>query len=145
MFSPELPEKAYEYLETKIPVEKLFTDQWRQTEVALKTSADLHKIRELLKDWDLSIEATGFAIHLLDKGHEKMAGVRKASLLMGVSCEEIEAFGDSDNDVSMLKGCGFGVAVANASKAAKDAADYVSDKAHADGVIDGLKFLDLYS
>ena len=62
-----LPEKAYEYLRSRMPVERLFTDNWRRTEVALRRSADLDRVREELKDWNVTIEATGFAIHIMDK------------------------------------------------------------------------------
>ncbi len=126
-----------------MPAERLFTDNWRRTEVGLKRSNDLDKVKEALKDWDLNIEATGFAIHIMNRGHGKMAGVKKMAEIMGLQLEEIAAFGDSDNDVGTLSQCGYGVAVANASEAAKKAATYVSTKPHADGVIEGLEKLDL--
>lgn len=143
LFDGSRPEQAYEFLRTKMPVERLFTDNWRRTEVALRRSTDLDKVLELLKDWDLTIEATGFAIHLLTPGHGKLAGVRKMTELLGIEIEEVAAFGDSDNDVGMFSKCGQSVAVANASEAAKRAAKYVSPFPHADGVIDGLKKLHL--
>jgi phosphoglycolate phosphatase len=137
------PLKAYEYLRTKVEVERLFTDKWRETEVALKKTADPEAVREALKDWNVVIETTGFAIHIMEPGHSKMNGVRKASELVGVKTKEIAAIGDSDNDVSMLEDCGFGIAVANASPAAKKAAKYVCSKPHSDGVIEGLHWLGL--
>jgi phosphoglycolate phosphatase (TIGR01487 family) len=134
-----LPEKAYEYLRQHMPVERLFTDNWRRTEVALRRSCDLERVKEELKDWSVTIEATGFAIHIMDPGHGKMAGVRKMAEILQNEISEILAIGDSDNDVGMLKECGYSVAVNNASPAAKDVAKYVSPFPHADGVIDGLK------
>ena len=47
------------------------------------------------------------------------------SELTGVPVERIIAVGDNDNDASMLKAAGIGIAVANASNAAKAAADHV--------------------
>ena len=138
-----LPEKAFEHLRKRMPVERLFTDNWRRTEVALRRSADLERIKEELKGWDVTIEATSFAIHLMDRGHGKLAGVRKMAELLSIGIEDIAAFGDSDNDVGMLRECGRSVAVGNASPAAKEAAKYVSPYPHADGVIDGLKQLGL--
>jgi phosphoglycolate phosphatase (TIGR01487 family) len=138
-----LPERAYEHLRTRMPVERLFTDNWRCTEVALRRSADLDQVKEELKDWNVTIEATGFAIHIMDPGHGKLAGVRKMAEISGIDISEIAAFGDSDNDVGMLRECGESVAVSNASDAAKAAAKYVSPYPHAAGVIDGLKRLGL--
>jgi len=141
--SNTLPLKAFEFLSTQLRVERLFTDRWRESEVALKKTVDTGTVKEVLKNWNVVIETTGFAIHIMGPGHSKMNGVRKASELIGLKTEEIAAVGDSDNDVSMLKGCGFGIAVGNASAAAKEVATYVCEKNHSDGVIEGLHWLGL--
>jgi len=142
LFSNELPLKAYEHLRQNMPgVRRLFSDQWRQTEVALCRDADLQTIRELLKDWPLEVEATGFAIHLMERGHSKMAGVLKVCQLLGLDPSEVAAFGDADNDERMLRECGHGVAVGNASLKTKEAADLVTKGLHADGVREGLMHL----
>ncbi len=142
--SNELPLKAYAYLKEAMPeVERLFTDNWRLTEVGLKRSFDLERIRSILDGWGLEIEATGFAIHIMNKGHSKLAGVEKACDLLGIDKEEVVAIGDSDNDTKMLAGCGFGIAVGNASPTAKSAADFVAKGMHSDGVIEGLRHFGL--
>jgi phosphoglycolate phosphatase (TIGR01487 family) len=142
--SNELPLKAYAYLKEAMPeVERLFTDNWRLTEVALKRSFDLERIQRILAGWDLEIEATGFAIHIMNKGHSKLAGVEKGCELLGIGLEGVVAIGDSDNDAKMLAGCGFGIAVGNASPSAKAAADFVAKGTHSDGVVEGLRYLEL--
>ena len=138
-----LPEQAYEHLRTRMPVERLFTDNWRRTEVALRRTMDVEKVKAALEGWNITIEVTGFAIHLMDPGHGKVAGVRKVAENLGIELSEIASFGDSDNDAGMLRECGESVAVANASPAAKSAARYVSPFPHAAGVIDGLRRLGL--
>jgi hydroxymethylpyrimidine pyrophosphatase-like HAD family hydrolase len=52
---------------------------------------------------------------------------------LGVDMARTVAFGDYDNDVSMLKAAGLGVAVANATEEARAAADIitVSNEEHA--------------
>lgn len=137
----ERSEEAFRYLASKLPVERLFTDNWRRTEVALKRSADLDAVKSILKNWPVRVEATGFAIHIMEGEHSKMRGVAKAAELLEIDVQDIAAFGDSDNDVEMLTGCGVGIAVANASEAAKKAADFVAKEPHADGVIEGLKLI----
>jgi phosphoglycolate phosphatase len=142
LHSGELPERAFHQLQKAMPgVERLFTDNWRQTEVGLKRSNDLEKVRQALAGWELEIEATGFAIHIMEKGHSKVSGVRKACELLGIGIEDVVAFGDADNDVKMLQECGYGIAVGNASPAAKAAADYVTLSKHAAGVAEGLVYL----
>lgn len=141
--SNRLPLQAFEFLKKKMPVERLFTDRWRETQVALKLTVNPLEVRKALEGWEIVVETTGYAIHLMEPGHSKLNGVRKACELLGIDVSEVAAFGDSDNDVSMLKGCGTGIAVANATEAAKNAADYVTKMPYGDGVIEGLEWLGL--
>jgi len=140
---PELPRKALDYLSTKMEVSRILSDRWRETEVGLSSDVDVEKVRRLLKDWDVRVESTGFAHHIISKEVSKMTGVEAALKWMGVKPENAAAFGDSENDVSMIGGCGVGVALANACQAAKDVADIVTEKAHGDGVVEGLEELRL--
>ncbi len=141
--SNEMAMKAFEYLRQRMPVERLFTDRWRETQVALKLTVSAEEVQDALEGWDIEIETTGFAIHLMEKGQSKMSGVRKVCELLDIDVEEVAAFGDSDNDAKMLRGCGSGIAVANASPAAKEAADYVAERPYAEGVVEGLRWLGL--
>ena len=56
----------------------------------------------------------------------KGAGLKKVAELYGVPVEKTIAIGDSQNDISMLKAAGLGVAVGNARSDVKAAADYVT-------------------
>ena len=53
---------------------------------------------------------------------------------MGIRHEQVMAIGDSNNDVSMLKMAGVGVAVANAVDSAKQAAEHVTASNNEHGV-----------
>jgi len=64
-------------------------------------------------------------VELMPKGVNKVTGIRALVESMGISMDEIMAFGDYDNDVEMLSSVGLGVAVENASPSAKAAADIV--------------------
>lgn len=59
--------------------------------------------------------------------------------IVGVKPEEIIAFGDSENDISMLKCAGIGVAVNNAQDCVKEAADEIVDTNDNFGVAKFLK------
>ena len=58
--------------------------------------------------------------------------------LLGLSSEEIAAFGDGDNDADMLSYVGCGIAMANASPACLAAADHVTLDHRDDGVAHGI-------
>jgi len=135
----EVPLQAWAYLKQKMPeAERLFTDHWRETEVGLKRSTDLDKVQKILFEWPVEIEVTGFAIHIMEPGHSKFRGVVKSCELLGIDPQQVLAIGDSDNDVRMLRGVGQSVAVGNASLMAKQAATFVAEAKHVDGVIEGL-------
>ena len=100
------------------------------------TVADRDAAREELKAV-AGIEVTG----ALDKNIEVNAqGVDKGKALiwlgkhLGIRKEEIMAFGDSSNDLKMMKGVGIGVAMANAREDVKEAADYITASNDEDGV-----------
>lgn len=137
--SIETPVRAWEYLKERMPeAERLFTDHWRETEVGLKRSADLDKVKKILFEWPVEIEATGFAIHIMEPGHSKLKGVQKGCELLGIHPQQVLAIGDSDNDVRLMRGVGQSVAVGNASLLAKQAATFVAESSHVEGVMEGL-------
>lgn len=70
---------------------------------------------------------------VLPKGTEKGAVLPRLAEHLGIDMSRTVAIGDYDNDISMLKAAGVGVAVANASPGAKAAADIitVSNEEHA--------------
>jgi hypothetical protein len=53
---------------------------------------------------------------------------------LGITAEEVIAFGDNDNDIEMISYAGLGVAVANATKKLLALADYVTTSNDQDGV-----------
>ena len=58
---------------------------------------------------------------------------------LNISTDEIVAFGDDYSDMEMLRGCGIGVAVANAIDEVKAAASYVCGDCDEDGVAKWLE------
>ncbi len=140
--SKENAEKAFQRLEKDLPgVERLFTDRWRETEIGLKKTVDVETVKRLLQDHEVVVEATGFAIHLMEPGHDKINGIRRACDLLDIEVREVAAIGDSDNDVGMVSGCGVGIAVENASPPVKAVADHVCESKHAEGVLEALDWL----
>lgn len=57
---------------------------------------------------------------------------------LGIRPEECIAFGDAENDISMLEYAGIGVAMGNAQKAVLDIADEVTDDNEHDGIARSL-------
>ena len=121
-----------------IPVRRLFTDRWRQTEVALEPTTRLPEIRRVLRKEPVLVESTGYAIHLMERGAGKRAALAKALRPLGLALADCVVAGDGDNDVGMLRAAGFGISFPNGSPRARAAADFVSRRPFAPGFVEGL-------
>lgn len=73
----------------------------------------------------------------------KTVGMRKMLERFGLSREACMAFGDGANDTEMLRYAGVGVAMGNGDDAAKRAADFITDAAGADGIVNALRHFGL--
>lgn len=82
---------------------------------------------ELMQYKELELVGSlGYNIEINAAGVNKGRGLIELGKLLGIQPEEIMACGDGDNDASMLKTVGLGVAMGNAEQFVKDAADYVT-------------------
>lgn len=61
-------------------------------------------------------------------GMNKGAAVRELCALLGTDIGASVAAGDENNDVSMIRAAGLGVAMANGVQSAREAADYVTER-----------------
>lgn len=125
-----LPNKVCPYTNRSEPVGKMIFLH-REKEV-------LERLERLLTSHPLSehfdfIRSERTIFEILPKGASKGAALARIAAGCGVDLGRTVAIGDYDNDVSMLRAAGLGVAVANASEEAKRAADYftVSNEEHA--------------
>jgi Cof subfamily protein (haloacid dehalogenase superfamily) len=64
----------------------------------------------------------------------KLAAASKFANLLNLSLSDLAAAGDGYNDVSMLKGCGYGIAMGQSPKELHDVADYVAPSVKKDGL-----------
>lgn len=75
------------------------------------------------------------SMDLIIPGLHKASGIKKLVELFKITPAECVAFGDSQNDVEMLKYCGESYAMANAAPEAKAAAKFVCPSNNDDGVL----------
>jgi phosphoglycolate phosphatase len=122
-----------------LPVRRLFTDRWRESEVALEPTVSVARLRRALGGRPVRVESTGFAIHLMERRGGKLAGLKEALPPLGLTLGDCVVLGDGDNDVGMLQEAGFGVSFVSGSARARRAARYVTRRAYADGFVEGLK------
>ena len=73
-------------------------------------------------------------LELMEPGINKWEAVKSVAASYGVKPEEIMCIGDSNNDISMIKNAGIGVAVANAKDSVKEHAKIITASNIDDGV-----------
>lgn len=140
---PRAAKAAYKHLLTKMDAPRLFTDKWRVTEIGLRPIVKLEDVKRIVRGFDVDVQTSGYAIHIMTKGMNKFVGVRKSCEILGISVNGVAAIGDSDNDMTMIRECGFGVAVGNAFEGTKRVASHVTKGANSAGVVEGLEWLRL--
>jgi Cof subfamily protein (haloacid dehalogenase superfamily) len=104
----------------------------------LQEAAILDKVEEKLKRefaGNLSIvRSKPFFLEFMEEGISKGASLNALIQKLGISREEVIAFGDSYNDLTMIEFAGLGVAMGNASDDIKAKADLVTDTNMNDGI-----------
>jgi len=72
-------------------------------------------------------------------GADKGGALLRLAELLGIRQEETMAFGDGENDISMIRMAGFGVAMGNAEENVKTAAKYITTTNNEAGVAAALR------
>jgi len=78
-------------------------------------------------------------VEINQKNANKGRAIRNLAAYLGIPVESTMAFGDGLNDVLLLEGAGFGVAMANGEEITKAKAKYVTDDNDHDGVATAIE------
>ncbi len=125
-----MPNLVRHYNDVTEPVAKIvFGDTEEENIEALKSLLLSHP---RANEFDF-IRSEKILFEILPKGIGKGVVVEKLSEILGIDIKRTVAVGDYNNDISMLKKAGIGIAVANARPEVKEAADIitVSNEEHA--------------
>ncbi|MCI4337071.1 MAG: phosphoglycolate phosphatase [Thermoplasmata archaeon] len=122
----------------------LFSDRWRETEVAVEPSFPIARVRAAVADPRVTVEGTGFAIHFMEAGCGKVPALQRVLAPLGLSLADCLVAGDGDNDAAMLRAAGWAVSFRSGSARARGAADYVARASHARGFVEALKAKGVY-
>ncbi|WP_106830570.1 Cof-type HAD-IIB family hydrolase [Parabacteroides pacaensis] len=76
---------------------------------------------------------------VVPQGSSKAVGIDKILAYYNIELKDTIAFGDGGNDIPMLCHAGIGVAMGNAEKEVKEAADYVTSSVDEDGILKALQ------
>lgn len=84
-----------------------------------------------------------FGFDVLKKGNCKAKTMPILINKLGFDMDDVIAIGDGDNDVEMIKQCGFGISMGNGSKKLKEVANYITDDVDKDGLKKAFEYLKL--
>lgn len=85
------------------------------------------------------VSSNKFNIEVIAKGVSKGKAVEALVEFYGLKREEVICIGDNENDLSMIKYAGLGVAMGNSINIVKENADYITDSNDKDGVAKVIK------
>lgn len=83
------------------------------------------------------------SVDVIPKGGSKAKGIKAAVKALNIDPDNVYAFGDGLNDVEMLQTVKNSVAMGNAVPEAKEVAKFVTEAVDQDGILHGLKMVDL--
>lgn len=107
----------------------------------LSIAAKKEMMEQLLLE--LGEEFTGIyheeeVVEIIPSGYSKATGIEKVCEILDIPLENTYAFGDSANDLEMLRYVAHGIAMGNGTKEAKKSAGYITDALWEDGIQNGL-------
>ena len=91
------------------------------------------------------VQTAAFYLEIIPASINKGEGLQRICSLLDIPLECSAAFGDSENDIPMLRAAGIGVAMENADPAVKAAADAVTASNNEDGIAVFLQEVSLCS
>jgi Cof subfamily protein (haloacid dehalogenase superfamily) len=98
--------------------------------------------KELEDDFDFIKHQSDF-FEIIPKGYNKAKGVEIVCEKLQIDIQNTYAFGDSNNDLDMLRHVRYGVAMGNSTPETIAVSDYVTDDILKDGIYNGLKYYGL--
>lgn len=104
-------------------IEEEYVDRLFKIKEELKTFEDL----EVVSSWPNNVE-------IMPAGTSKGEAVKRLAEILKIKPEEVICMGDSENDLSMIKYAGLGIAMGNAIDLIKENADYITDTNENSGV-----------
>lgn len=124
-----------------------YQEDWGKWKVQKLSAVTIPSTDALIKDklskyYKFMEHAVG-VYELVPIGFDKGTGVKKVCELLNVPIENTYAFGDSVNDMEMMKAVGHPIAMGNGTKVIKEVCEYVTDNIYDDGIYNGCRYMKL--
>ena len=139
-FAEKLKKEIGEYI---LPIKNNW-GKWNMCKLSCDTEGcDVTEgFKELRKDYNLLIHNEN-VVELVPKGYDKATGMELICNFLNIPMTDSIAFGDSINDLGMLKAAGKSVVMGNGSDNVKPFADFITTDLLDDGIWNGCRQLGL--
>ena len=116
---------------------------WKISRITATSLTEKHasKIMSSLNDRKLlytaKVQRTDNKEWMIDFTHSqgnKLAAAKRFASLLGLSINDLAAAGDGYNDITMLIGCGYGIALGQSPKELQNVAEYIAPSVENDGL-----------
>lgn len=101
---------------------------------------EINQVISLLPNSLYTSIANGYLLQVMSNEATKLNGVKTLAEYYNISLDEIAAFGDDNDDIEMIKQCGYGVAMANGIKEVLKVANYITESSDEDGVAKWIEY-----
>ncbi len=132
----DLKFKVKDWLEEKVKANKFSLDMTNNHD-------GFNKLESYFSQYFTIIRRGNDFAELVPKGYSKATGIKYIIEQLDIPWENTYAFGDSENDLDMMKYVCNSVAMGNAVEEIKKVSKYVTDTIYNEGVYKGLKMLEL--
>lgn len=112
----------------------ILTDTLQMTVLINEDDEFNHYLKEIAGEAVKIRRAGPYFLNILNKKAGKLFGIKEILKETGVKKEDLMVIGDTELDIGIIKYAGIGVAMGNASRRVKDAADYISSSNNKSGV-----------
>ena len=138
-YADELVREAQEAISSPVPKIGAYSGGPVYQATAFAKAGEELTIREAIPTDCRIVRWSDRGVDLLPAGGGKAEGIRRLLAREGILPGEIIAFGDGENDISMLEMAGIGVAMGNAPEKVRISADYVTADVDEDGIGKALR------
>lgn len=133
---------AQKAISTPLPETGIYTGESIYQFIVYGKSNELEILAKRLADCSMS-RWNPYAADIISKTGGKVTGIRQCLQRFGIEQNETMAFGDGENDIDMLHYAGIGVAMGNAERTVKEAADYIAASVDQNGIDIALRYYGL--
>lgn len=126
-----------------------FKNPWELLDMGVRTLAYIgepdgaKKLEDAFPELKLPLFAGRQGADVIEKISSKAQGLKRLCEYFGVRLQDTYAFGDSMNDIEIIKLAGTGIAMGNALEELKEAADYVTADIGDDGIYKACEYFGL--